>query len=359
MKSFRLNDRRKTGLCLTLICVLLLSLLCGCGAKGNDPPAAAPPSMPEASAASESPPAEEPSSVDAPAQPEEPQTEDAHILVAYFSATGHTAPIAEAAAELLNADLYEIVPEEPYTEADLAYFTGGRCDREQDDPDVRPVIAGSVGNMEQYDLVLIGHPIWHGQAPRIISTFLESYDLSGKTLTTFCTSMSSPLGSSATNLHGLVPESVTWLESRRFPIGASREDVAVWLAEIGLIGSEGLEEAVLQMRINDVPVAVQWEENESVEALIELVRETPLTISMSMYGGFEQVGPIGEKLPRSDMQTTTEAGDIVLYSGNQLVVFYGANSWAYTRLGHITDKTPADLAELLGNGNVTVTISVE
>ena len=237
MKSFRLNDRRKTGLCLTLICVLLLSLLCGCGAKENDPPAEAPPSVPEASTAAESPPAEEPVSADTTAQPEEPQTEDTHILVAYFSATGHTAPIAESAAELLNADLYEIVPEEPYTEADLAYYTGGRCDREQDDPNVRPAIAGSVGNMEQYDLVLIGHPIWHGQAPRIISTFLESYDFSGKTLVTFCTSASSPLGSSASNLYTLVPDSVIWLESRRFPIGASEADVAEWLREIGLMES--------------------------------------------------------------------------------------------------------------------------
>ena len=139
------------------------------------------------------------------------------ILVAYFSATGTTRPLAEYAAEHLHADLYEIVPEQPYTEADLAYYTGGRCDREQDDPSVRPAISGGVENMEQYDVVVIGHPIWHGQAPRIISTFLESYDFSGKTLTTFCTSHSSGLGSSAKNLYSLAPDSVKWLESRRFP----------------------------------------------------------------------------------------------------------------------------------------------
>ena len=80
---------------------------------------------------------------------------------------------------------------------------------------------------------------------------------------------------------------------------------------------------------------------------------------MSMYGGFEQVGSIGEDLARDDQQTTTVSGDIVLYSGNQLVVFYGSNSWAYTRLGHITDQTPAQMKDLLGNGDVTVTLSVE
>ena len=113
----------------------------------------------------------------------------------------------------------------------------------------------------------------------------------------------------------------------------------------------------LTMKIGDTTVAVDWEENESVAALRELVKDKPLTIQMSMYGGFEQVGSLGTSLPRNDSQTTTAAGDIVLYSGNQIVVFYGSNSWAYTRLGHVTDKTAAEMAELLGNGNVTITIS--
>ncbi|MBQ7444460.1 MAG: hypothetical protein IJS71_00780 [Clostridia bacterium] len=115
----------------------------------------------------------------------------------------------------------------------------------------------------------------------------------------------------------------------------------------------------LTMKIDGATVAVDWEENESVAALTELVKDKPLTIQTSMYGGFEQVGQIGTSLPRNDAQTTTQAGDIVLYSGNQIVVFYGTNSWAYTRLGHITDKTAAQMKDLLGNGNVTLELSVE
>ncbi|MBQ1587136.1 MAG: hypothetical protein II410_06805 [Ruminococcus sp.] len=111
------------------------------------------------------------------------------------------------------------------------------------------------------------------------------------------------------------------------------------------------------MTIGNTPVSVDWEDNEAVEALKDLCRNQPLTIQMSMYGGFEQVGSIGTALPQNDVQTTTTAGDIVLYSGDQMVVFYGSNTWAYTRLGHITDKTQAELAELLSNGNVTVTLS--
>ena len=121
------------------------------------------------------------------------------------------------------------------------------------------------------------------------------------------------------------------------------------------------EEAVktLQMKIADTVVEVAWEDNESVEALRKLCEEEQLTIEMSMYGGFEQVGSIGSNLPRNDVETTTSAGDIVLYSGNKMVVFYGSNSWAYTRLGHITDQDEAGMTQLLSNGDVTITVSLE
>ena len=127
---------------------------------------------------------------------------------------------------------------------------------------------------------------------------------------------------------------------------------------IELDESEEEGASMMQMEINDTPVTVAWENNESVSALKELAMDG-LTIQMSMYGGFEQVGPIGQRLPSSDVQTSTSSGDIVLYSGNQLVVFYGSNSWAYTRLGHITDKTPEEMRTLLSNGDVTITISMK
>ena len=155
------------------------------------------------------------------------------ILVAYFSRTGHTEPLAKYAAEILDADLYEITAAVPYTDEDIAYYTDCRADREQKDESARPEISGSVKDMSQYSTVLIAHPIWHGQAPRIISTFLESYDFSGKTLTSFCTSASSPLGSIAENLKKLVPNT-TWLDSRRFAIGSTKSDVEEWLNSIGL-----------------------------------------------------------------------------------------------------------------------------
>ena len=121
--------------------------------------------------------------------------------------------------------------------------------------------------------------------------------------------------------------------------------------------TEQENEIIMVMTINDTKVDVTWENNASVKELEELAADG-LTISMSMYGGFEQVGPIGKSITRDDKQTTTSAGDIVLYSGNQLVVFYGSNSWAYTRIGKI-NLTEKELTNLLSNGDVNITLSME
>ena len=115
------------------------------------------------------------------------------------------------------------------------------------------------------------------------------------------------------------------------------------------------EETEMILRIDGTEVPVTWEENESVQALNALA---PLTIEMSMYGGFEQVGSIGSSLPRNDRQTATAPGDLVLYSGDQLVVFYGTNRWAYTRLGHV-DLTKEDLTALLSAHDVTITLEAK
>ena len=114
----------------------------------------------------------------------------------------------------------------------------------------------------------------------------------------------------------------------------------------------------MRLMIGETEVPVTWEENASVEALREIASEGALKIQMSMYGGFEQVGPIGQSIVREDQQTTTDFGDIVLYSGDQFVVFYGSNSWAYTRLGHI-DLSKNEMTDLLSNGDVVLTISME
>lgn len=156
------------------------------------------------------------------------------VLIAYFSATNNTEGIAHHLDAILDADLYEITPEQPYTSADLNYGdNSSRSSREMNDPGARPAISGSVENMEQYDVIFLGYPIWWGQAPKIISTFLESYDLAGKTIVPFCTSGSSGIGSSAANLHSLA-SSATWMDGQRFSGGAPRSAVESWVTGLGL-----------------------------------------------------------------------------------------------------------------------------
>lgn len=117
------------------------------------------------------------------------------------------------------------------------------------------------------------------------------------------------------------------------------------------------EVSKLSATIDSIPVTIQWEDNDSVNVLREMTKRSDITIHMSQYGGFEQVGSLGQYLPRNDVQTTTAPGDIVLYSGNQIVVFYGSNTWSYTRIGKITDKTEDELKALLDKDNVTMQIS--
>lgn len=155
------------------------------------------------------------------------------VLVAYFSCTGTTRGVAEQISSILGADLYEIVPEEAYTEEDLDYGSeGSRTSLEQNDESSRPRISGTVENMEDYDVVFLGYPIWWGKAPHIMRTFVESCDLSGKTVIPFCTSGGSGIGDSAKELAGLCTGNVQWEEGQRFSGSVSAEELERWIAEL-------------------------------------------------------------------------------------------------------------------------------
>ena len=156
------------------------------------------------------------------------------VLMAYFSATGNTENIAEHLVSILDADLYEIVPEVPYTSEDLNYSNSDcRANQEQNDPTARPAISGSVENLEDYEVIFLGYPIWWGDAPKILSTFLETYEFGGKTIVPFCTSGSSSIGGSVSDLEALT-DGATWLEGQRFSGSASQETVSQWVDSLGL-----------------------------------------------------------------------------------------------------------------------------
>jgi len=174
------------------------------------------------------------SNVDAVSGATKKADEGGKVLVAYFSCTGTTEKIAGYIADELGVTAYRITPETPYTSADLNYNDSStRATREQNDSSARPAISGTVENMDDYDVIFLGYPIWWGQAPKILYTFVESYDLGGKTIVPFCTSGSSGIGSSATNLSKSAPEA-TWLAGSRFSGSASRGTVTNWIEGLGL-----------------------------------------------------------------------------------------------------------------------------
>lgn len=150
-------------------------------------------------------------------------------LVAYFSASGVTAKVAESLSEAIGADLYEIEPEVPYTKADLNWMDKqSRSTLEMNDPASRPAIKGVRDNMEDYDTVFVGFPIWWYVAPTIINTFLESYDLTGKTIIPFATSGGSAMGKTNEKLQPSCPNSKL-IEGKVFKKSASKSELAAWV----------------------------------------------------------------------------------------------------------------------------------
>lgn len=307
---------------------------------------------------------EEPSKPEEPSKLEEPsESERPNVLIAYFSCTNTTKGIAEKIAEETSGTLYEIQPEISYSDEDLNYNNSdSRATREQNDASARPAIRGKIEDINSYQVLFLGYPIWWGQAPRIISTFLESYDFSGKIIIPFCTSGSSGIGSSARNLHALVSETAEWKEGRRFSGSASKTEIKEWIDSLTLFSEKNdteKEEQKLLITVGNTTMTATLAENSSTEALKELLAGGPLTIEMSDYGNFEKVGPIGTTLPRNDEQITTKPGDLILYQGSNFVIYYDTNSWNFTKLGEIDNRTAAELKDILGSGDVSVTLSIQ
>lgn len=153
------------------------------------------------------------------------------VLVAYFSASGVTAQVAERLAKETGADLFEIEPEIPYTDEDLDWQDkGSRSSVEMSDRGCRPAIRSKVGDMNQYQVVFIGFPVWWYREPSIIDTFMEAYDFTGKTVIPFATSGGSPMGEAGKNMQALAPGAKV-VDGKRFAANASGKTLSVWASE--------------------------------------------------------------------------------------------------------------------------------
>ena len=178
--------------------------------------------------------AEEKPAAAATTQQAKPAEAKGKILVAYFSATGNTKTLAANAAKAMGADLYEIRPEKPYTSQDLNYNDETtRATVEQKNDKARPALADKNANIDGYETIVLAYPIWWGQAPRIMDTFVESYDFTGKKLTAICTSGGSDIGSSADYLEKIAKGKAQWKPGKLFSPQASAEEIKSWFDGLG------------------------------------------------------------------------------------------------------------------------------
>ena len=283
---------------------------------------------------------------------EPPDGDGEKILIAYFTRSGNTQTLADIIQDKTGGTKFKIETVKAYPEDYNGVLAEALKEKEEN---ARPELKTRVDNMSDYDTVFIGYPIWHGDTPMAVRSFLESYDFTGKKVIPFCSSGSSAPQTSYNSVSEAVPGAhvLEGFWTRGADVGNAANDVNRWIDGLGVVG-ENKEGETLQSQIHitagDTVFTATLADNSSADALKNILLQGPLTINMSDYANMEKVGPIGTSLPRNDEHIETEAGDLILYQGNSFVVYYGTNTWNFTRLGKIDGVTKEQLFAALGSG---------
>ena len=267
---------------------------------------------------------------------------NSNSAVIYFSATGTTKNVASKIASLSGSDIIEIIPKEKYTSKDLDYNNDCRANKEQNDSKSRPEIENEI-DITKYDTIYLGYPIWWGTNPRIILTFLDKYDLTGKTIILFCTSGSSSIDKSISDLKSY-NTNLNIKDGKRFSLSDSDGVI------LEFINKNKQKDVVSSMKaiINDKEYIINLESNETVNTFLNML---PKEFTMNDLNNNEKYVYLDNSLPSNDIEVKrVESGDIMLFNNNCLVIFYKSfdTTYSYTKLGHI-DNLPD-----LGNGSVSV-----
>ena len=301
-------------------------------------------------------------------QEKEQQVESAgKTLIAYYSFSGDCRSIVASMTSQMDADVLEIHPaEEGLDYAANNYAIGSSliaAIREKpNDAASYPAIKPVKRNVADYDTVIIVTPLWWSNmaAPMQSYLFQEGSKMAGKTIGLIVSSYSSSISSVVADAQRLIPEGKFVKES-------------LWINNSNRSGKDALIKDWLSLFINQstmpehikisvgektIPIAI--EDNNATKELVKAIRKAPVSYEANDYGGFEKVGDLGFSLPSSDTQITTGPGDVILYSGNKIVLFYGTNSWSYTRIGKMEYGTLDELKAFLkaGQGMITVTLSL-
>jgi flavodoxin len=289
-------------------------------------------------------------------------------LVVYYSFTGNCKTLAAVLAGYAGADVLEIQPaQEGLDYAANNYAIGSSliaAIREKpNDPASYPAIKAVNRDAADYENIVIVTPLWWSNMAAIMQSylFMEGSKLKDKKVGLIVSSASSGISSVVADAKRLVPEAkwageALWINNSN----RSKSDELVKEWWDGLNKSEDTMPVEIKITVSGKSLPVKIEDNVATKALVAALREASITYEAHDYGGFEKVGGIGRTLPSGDSQITTQPGDVILYASDQIVLFYGSNSWSYTRIGKIQYGTLDELKTFLqaGKGNITVTLSL-
>ncbi len=262
------------------------------------------------------------------------ESTQSQAIVVYFSATGNTEALAQTIAQAANADLWEIIPEEPYTTEDLNYNNDDcRANIEMNDETSRPAIAETIENIDAYNTIFLGYPIWWGTMPRIINTFLDTYDLSDKTILPFCTSGGSGISSSVSSIKNACPNADV-KEGFRGTSSTTAQQAKEWMTENGYENSEAnetpqiSEECKIRLSWEDKEVIIAMENNKTAD---DFLSKLPMTVVFENYNNTEKIAYLDNELIEDEEAAGCEPkiGTFALYApwGN-LALFY--RDWSYS-----------------------------
>ncbi|MCQ2608875.1 MAG: hypothetical protein MJ197_09345 [Bacteroidales bacterium] len=296
-------------------------------------------------------------------------TSENKTLIVYYSYTNNTEEIVTDLKNLIDADIIEIEPADKNLNYEANNYRIGteqlnKIKNNPNDENSYPAIDPIEIDLSKYNTIIIATPLWWSQMASNMQTFLFEYgkEMAGKNIGLIVSSHSSGISGVEADAKRLIPEGnffsqSLWINNSRH--SQRKELLKQWLEDVDYASLQTETVSTMYITVNNHNMIVDLENNSSTKALVALLQESAITYEAHDYGDFEKVGEFGYTLPQNNEQITTEPGDLILYQGNQICIYYGVNSWNFTRLGKIRDTDSNKLKNMLGNGNIQVTLSLE
>lgn len=294
---------------------------------------------------------------------------DNKTLIVYYSYTNNTEQIVDDLKTMINADVIEVEP----TNKNLDYAANNyaigteqlnKIKNNPNDESSYPAIDPVIVDMSKYNTVIIATPLWWSQMASNMQTLLFKYgdEMAGKNIGLIVSSHSSGISGVEADAKRLVPNGKFYAKS--LWINASKHSqrkalLEQWLKDVNYNDNVNVDYNTMNLKVNNSTMKVKLSDNAATKALVERLKEGTITYNAYDYGGFEKVGALGFSLPSNDTYITTEPGDIMLYTSNQLCIFFDSNSWEYSPIGKIEGMTKQQLKDAFGTGEVSITLSLD